>query len=53
MRNAAWIWFTGCAVWVADALVQLHYRALPRARLAFAVATMFLAAGLFYRKQKS
>ena len=41
----------GCAAWIGDGLVQLHYRALPHAKLAFMVALMFLFAGLFYRQQ--
>ena len=49
MRRTAWIWFLGCAVWVGDGLIQLHYHALARAKLAFMVAIVFLAAGLFYR----
>jgi hypothetical protein len=35
-----------------DGVVQLHVDALPHARLAFTVALLFLAAGLFYRNQK-
>ena len=49
IRRTAWIWFLGCAVWVGDGLIQLHYHALARAKLAFMVAIVFLAAGLFYR----
>jgi hypothetical protein len=53
LRNSAWIWFVGCVVWIGDGLVQLHYHSLPRAKLAFMVALMFLAAGLYYRSQKT
>jgi hypothetical protein len=52
MRKTAWIWFVGCAVWIVDGMVQLHVHALLHARLAFTVAMLFLAAGLFYRQQK-
>ena len=52
MRKTAWIWFVGCAVWIVDGIVQLHVHALPHAQLAFMVALLFLAAGLFYRNQK-
>jgi len=36
-----------------DGVVQLHVHALPHAELAFMLAMLFLAAGLFYRNQKS
>jgi hypothetical protein len=52
MRKTAWIWFVGCAVWIVDGMVQLHVHALLHARLAFTVAMLFLAAGLFYRQHK-
>ncbi|HEX9201952.1 MAG TPA: hypothetical protein VF865_20520 [Acidobacteriaceae bacterium] len=53
MRNAAWIWFVGCAAWLVDGVIQLRLHALPHAELAFMVALVFLAAGFFYRKQKN
>ena len=40
-------------MWVGDGLIQLHYESLPRAKLAFMVALMFLVAGLYYRGQKT
>jgi hypothetical protein len=52
MRNFAWIWFAGFAVWVIDALISLHLRAPQHAQLAFLVAMVFLAAGFFYRRQQ-
>jgi len=52
MRNAAWIWFVGCAAWVCDAVLQLRLHALAHAELAAMVALVFLAAGFFYRQQK-
>jgi hypothetical protein len=52
MRRFAWIWFVGCAAWVIDGIISLHYRDFPRAELAFAVAMVFLAAGALYRKKR-
>ena len=52
MRKTAWIWFVGCAAWIMDGVVQLRVRAILHAQLAFMVALLFLAAGLFYRQQK-
>src|ERR1017187_1142366 len=51
MRRTAWIWFVGCAAWLADGVVQLRLHARSHAQLAFMVALMFLAAGLYYRRQ--
>jgi hypothetical protein len=52
MRKTAWIWFVGCAVWIMDGVVQLHFHAVLHARLAFMIAMLFLVAGLYYRQQK-
>jgi hypothetical protein len=52
MRKTAWIWFVGCAVWIVDGVLQVHFHARAHAQLAFMVAIVFLAAGLFYRNQK-
>ena len=52
MRRTAWIWFVGCAAWTMDGIVQIHVHAVLHAQLAFTVAMLFLAAGLFYRQQK-
>jgi hypothetical protein len=52
MRRSAWIWFVGCAAWLVDSGVSFHFGAVPRAKLAFMVALVFLAAGFFYRNQK-
>ena len=53
MRKTAWIWFVGCAAWIMDGVVQMHFRARAHAQLAFMLAMLFLVAGLFYRNQKS
>jgi hypothetical protein len=50
-RKTAWIWFVGCAAWVIDALVSVHFQNWLHARLALMVAIVFLTAGLFYRRQ--
>jgi hypothetical protein len=52
MRKTVWIWFAGCAAWVIDGLVSIHFYNWLHARLAFCVAMLFLAAGLFYRRQE-
>lgn len=52
MRHMAWVWFAGFAAWLVDGLVSVHYHAWPHAELAFMVAMLFFAAGLFYRMQK-
>ncbi|WP_263367363.1 hypothetical protein [Edaphobacter bradus] len=52
MRRTAWIWFAGFAVWVADGVVSLRLHSTQHAQLAFLVAMVFFAAGLFYRRQQ-
>ncbi len=52
MRWTRWIWFAGCAAWLADGAVNLHVHALAHAQLALMVALVFLAAGLLVRSQK-
>jgi hypothetical protein len=52
MRWTRWIWFVGCAVWVVDASVSIRLHDGPHAKLAMAVAAVFLVAGLFYQAQK-
>jgi len=51
MRKMTWIWFAGCAAWFVDGVFWLHLRAVAHAELAFMLALLFLAAGLFYRRQ--
>jgi uncharacterized membrane protein YjjB (DUF3815 family) len=50
-RKTAWIWFVGCAAWLIDTLVSVHFQNWLHARLALMVAIVFLTAGLFYRRQ--
>ncbi|HTH52370.1 MAG TPA: hypothetical protein VL495_00385 [Edaphobacter sp.] len=52
MRWVAWIWFTGFLVWVIDGVISLRFHAPQHAQLAFLVAMVFLAAGIFYRRQQ-
>ncbi len=52
MCKLAWIWFAGCFAWVIDGLIGLYYRNWPQAELAFAVAAVFFAAGMLYRRQR-
>ena len=52
MRRWASVWFAGFGAWLVDGFVSAHYRAWPRAELAFMLALLFLFAGLFYRSQK-
>jgi hypothetical protein len=51
MRNAAWIWFAGFAVWLISGMIALQRHAMQHAQLSFLVAMVFLAAGMFYRRQ--
>ncbi len=53
MRKTAWIWFLGCAAWLVNGLLNLRLHSMAQARLAFAIATVFLAAGFFFRNQKT
>jgi hypothetical protein len=53
MRNLVWIWFVGCGAWIIDASVSLSYRNWPHAGLAFAIAALFFAAGLLFRKNEA
>jgi hypothetical protein len=52
MRNFAWIWFAGCAVWIIDGFISLRLHSPQHAQLAFLVAMVFLAAGFFYSRQQ-
>jgi hypothetical protein len=52
VRRLGWIWFAGCAAWFIDGVFWLRLRAVAHARLAFMLALLFLAAGLFYRRQQ-
>jgi hypothetical protein len=49
--NFNWIWFVGAAAWFLDAALILHRGALGRGLLSVVVSAIFLAAGMFFRKQ--
>jgi hypothetical protein len=51
MRKTTWIWYTGFAAWLADAVINLRLQNSMHARLALMVALVFLAAAFFYRDQ--
>jgi hypothetical protein len=51
MRRFAWVWFAGFAAWLVDGCVSLSLRAWQHAQLAFLVAAVFLAAGIYYQRQ--
>ena len=46
-----WIWFVGAAAWFFDAALSLHHHALVSGLLATAISALFLAAGMFFRRQ--
>jgi len=52
MKNAAWIWFAGFAVWVIGGCIAVQRHAMQQAQMSFLVAMVFLAAGVFYRRQQ-
>ena len=52
MKKFAWIWFAGFASWLIDGMISIHYRDWLHARLAFSLAMLFFAAGVFYRTQR-
>ncbi len=46
-----WIWFVGAVVWWVVAAIYLYYGPVLHGVLAVAVAIMFLAAGVVFRRQ--
>jgi hypothetical protein len=52
MRNSAWIWFVGCAVWAVDGAVRLQFGQRAHAQAAIMLAMLFLVAGIYYRRQR-
>lgn len=50
-RNLYWVWFAGAAVWFFDAAFGLHRGLLKIGLLDAAVSAVFLAAGMYFRKQ--
>ena len=50
-RNFNWIWYVGAAVWFLNAALAMHHGVLRRGIANAAVAAVFLAAGIFFRRQ--
>jgi hypothetical protein len=50
-RNFYWIWFVGAAAWFFDAALSLHYHSLYWGVLEAVVSALFLAMGMFLKKQ--
>jgi hypothetical protein len=46
-----WIWFVGAAAWFFSALLSMHRHALAEGLLGAALAVLFLAAGMFFRRR--
>jgi hypothetical protein len=46
-----WIWFVGAAAWFVVAALSLHHHSLGSGLVAAAISALFLAAGMFFRKQ--
>lgn len=49
--NFNWIWFLGAAVWFLDAALGMHHGALRSGLTAAAISAVFLAVGIFFRRQ--
>jgi hypothetical protein len=52
-RKFYWIWFVGAAAWFFDAALSLHHHSLAWGLLETAVSAMFLAVGMYLKKQGS
>jgi hypothetical protein len=50
-RNFNWIWFLGAAVWFLDAALGMRKGALRSGLTAAAISAVFLAIGIFFRRQ--
>jgi hypothetical protein len=49
-RNFNWIWYVGAAVWFLNAALAMHHGNLRLGVTNAAIAAVFLAAGLFFRR---
>lgn len=49
-RNFNWIWYVGAAVWFLNAALAMHHGNLRIGVTNAAIAAVFLAAGLFFRR---
>ena len=50
-RNFNWIWYLGAAVWFLNAALAMHHGNLRLGLTNAAISAVFLAAGLFFRRQ--
>jgi hypothetical protein len=46
-----WIWFVGAAAWFLAAALSLHRHSLGSGLVATVISALFLAAGMFFRRQ--
>ena len=46
-----WIWFLGAAVWFFDAALGMRHGALGRGLGDAGISALFLAVGLYFRRQ--
>jgi hypothetical protein len=52
MRWTRWIWYAGAGAWTFSGLVATHYHAWLHAKIAFALAVLFIGAGMFFQQQR-
>ncbi|MGB7133672.1 MAG: hypothetical protein WBD46_00175 [Acidobacteriaceae bacterium] len=50
-RNFNWIWYVGAAVWFLNAALAMHRGNLRMGLTNAGISAIFLAAGLFFRRQ--
>ncbi len=50
-RNFNWIWYLGAAVWFLNAALAMYHGKLRLGLANAAISALFLAAGVFFRKQ--
>jgi hypothetical protein len=50
-RNFNWIWYVGAAVWFLNAALAMYRGSLRMGLTNAAISAVFLAAGLFFRRQ--
>ncbi|MGA8162045.1 MAG: hypothetical protein WA374_03110 [Acidobacteriaceae bacterium] len=50
-RNFNWIWYLGAAVWFLNAALAMHHGNLRLGLTNALISAVFLAAGLFFRRQ--
>jgi hypothetical protein len=50
-RHFNWIWFLGAAVWFFDAALGMHHGALGVGLADAGISALFLAIGIFFRRQ--